>query len=237
MFDPGQKATSNRTQSRSEAQQNSFETSTMMAIFQPTRLYLLSSIALNHGVSGFTSSYSYKNLPSTITHQVKALPMVPSEDDVDPPIPGQMKISEIKSELDLRAVPYSDCFDRESLELRLNEARCSGKADPSILDQFNKANEEAAKEGKALEIDESVLESALGGDGTLPGGMPPEMLQEMMSDPELIAMLRNPKMQEVMKLVMEGGQDAFEDAMKGDEEMMELVKKLNAVMGRLNSNQ
>ena len=163
--------------------------------------------------------------------------MVPSDDDVDPPVPGQMKLSEIKSELDLRAVPYSDCFDRESLEIRLNDARCSGKADPSIIDQFNKANEEAAKEGKALEIDEGVLESALGGDGTLPGGMPPEMLQDMMSDPELIAMLRNPKMQEVMKLVMEGGQDAFEEATKGDAEMIELVKKLNAIMGRLNNNQ
>lgn len=209
-----------------------------MAILRPRRLCLLSSISLNHGVSGFTS-YTHQNLRPTIILgvKVKALPMVPSEDDVDPPVPGQMKLSEIKSELDLRAVPYSDCFDRESLEIRLNEARSSGKADPSILDQFNKANEEAAKEGKSLEIEEGVLESALGGDGTLPGGMPPEMLQDMMSDPELIAMLRNPKMQEVMKLVMEGGQDAFEEATKGDEEMIELVKKLNAIMGRLNNNQ
>ena len=209
-----------------------------MAILRPRRLCLLSSISLNHGVSGFTSC-THQNLRPTIILgvKVKALPMVPSEDDVDPPVPGQMKLSEIKSELDLRAVPYSDCFDRESLEIRLNEARCSGKADPSILDQFNKANEVAAKEGKSLEIDEGVLESALGGDGTLPGGMPPEMLQDMMSDPELIAMLRNPKMQEVMKLVMEGGQDAFEEATKGDEEMIELVKKLNAIMGRLNNNQ
>lgn len=209
-----------------------------MAILRPRRLCLLSSISLNHGVSGFTS-YTHQNLRPTIILgvKVKALPMVPSEDDVDPPVPGQMKLSEIKSELDLRAVPYSDCFDRESLEIRLNEARSSGKADPSILDQFNKANEEAAKEGKSLEIEEGVLESALGGDGTLPGGMPPEMLQDMMSDPELIAMLRNPKMQEVMKLVMEGGQDAFEEATEGDEEMIELVKKLNAIMGRLNNNQ
>ena len=58
----------------------------------------------------------------------------PSDDDVEPPLPGQMKISEIKSELDLRKVSYSDCFDRDSLETRLNDARASGKADPSIID-------------------------------------------------------------------------------------------------------
>lgn len=55
--------------------------------------------------------------------RTSALSMVveigPTEDDVDPPLPGQMKISEIKSELDLRRVDHGDCFDRESLELRL----------------------------------------------------------------------------------------------------------------------
>ena len=180
-------------------------------------------------------------MPSTIhhhqhtTHLSMVVEIGPTDDEVNPPLPGQMKISEIKSELDLRAVSYSDCFDRESLELRLNEARCTGKADPSILDRFNKANEKATKEGKSFELDEKVLEGALGGDGTLPGGMPPDMLTEMLADPEVVAMLRNPKMQEVMKLVMEGGQDAFEEAMKGDEEMLELVKKLNVIMGNMNN--
>lgn len=110
-----------------------------------------------------------------------------------------MKISEIKSELDLRKVSYSDCFDRESLELRLNSARASGKADPSIIDEFNRRNQEA-EGGKSLEVSEEMVESAVGGDGTLPGGMPPEMLMEMMQDEELVTMLRSPKMQEVMKV-------------------------------------
>jgi hypothetical protein len=159
-----------------------------------------------------------------------------AQDDADPPIPGKMKISEIKSELDLRAVSYSDCFDRESLELRLNEARCQGKADPSILDRFNKANEMAAKDGsRALEIEDKVLEGALGGDGTLPGGMPPDMLTEMLGKPEVVDMLRNPKMQEVMKLVMTGGQKAFEEAMKDDPEMFELIQKLDGVVGGMNN--
>lgn len=185
-------------------------------------------------VNGFVPAIHRHFTSTSVTLLSMVVEIGPTDDDVEPPLPGQMKISEIKSELDLRAVSYSDCFDRESLEMRLNEARCTGKADPSILDRFNKANEEAAKEGKALEVDDKVLENALGGDGTLPGGMPPDMLQEMLSDPELVSMLRNPKMQEVMKLVMEGGQDAFEGAMKSDEEMLELVKKLNLIMGKMN---
>ncbi len=124
----------------------------------------------------------------------------PTDDDIEDQNtpPGQMKISEIKSELDLRKVSYSDCFDRESLELRLNSARASGKADPSIIDEFNRRNQEA--DGKKLEVSEDMVENAVGGDGTLPGGMPPEMLMQMMQDEELVTMLRSPKMQEVMKV-------------------------------------
>ena len=51
---------------------------------------------------------------------------------------GTMRVSEMKSELNLRGIDYSDCFDRESLSKKLREARASGKADPTIIDQFNK---------------------------------------------------------------------------------------------------
>ncbi len=60
------------------------------------------------------------------------------EDDEDEAEPGTMRVAEIKSELDLRGVSYSDCFDKESLAQRLVEARASGRADPAIIDQFNK---------------------------------------------------------------------------------------------------
>lgn len=203
-----------------------------MKLLQPHISCLALSALLHYGAHGFVPSH----LPTAVRF-TKPLSMVveigPTDDDVDPPLPGQMKISEIKSELDLRGVSYKDCFERESLELRLNEARCNGIADPKILDRFNKANEEAAKDGKALEIDDTVLEGALGGDGTLPGGMPPEMLTSLLEDPEIVAMLRNPKMQEVMKLVMTGGQEAFEEAMKNDSEMFEMVQKLNSIMGNM----
>ena len=46
------------------------------------------------------------------------------EDEIDP---SQMKVSEIKGELDARKVDYSDCFEKTELEKRLLQAR----ADPS----------------------------------------------------------------------------------------------------------
>ena len=78
-----------------------------------------------------------------------------------------MKISEIKAELDMRKVSYNDCFDRDSLEHRLNDARSSGKADPSIIDQFNKRNLEANVKGESFEVSDTVLESSVANDGNL----------------------------------------------------------------------
>eukprot|EP00569_Conticribra_weissflogii_P004496 CAMPEP_0171328872 /NCGR_PEP_ID=MMETSP0878-20121228/898_1 /TAXON_ID=67004 /ORGANISM="Thalassiosira weissflogii, Strain CCMP1336" /LENGTH=215 /DNA_ID=CAMNT_0011828757 /DNA_START=33 /DNA_END=680 /DNA_ORIENTATION=+ len=182
------------------------------------------------------ASLSVPSKAPTITTPLNMVIEVgPTDDDIEDlnTPPGQMKISEIKSELDLRKVSYSDCFDRESLELRLNSARASGKADPSIIDEFNRRNQEA-EGGKSLEVSEDMVESAVGGDGTLPGGMPPEMLMEMMQDEELVTMLRSPKMQEVMKLVMSGGQEALEETLKNDREAYECVQKLNQIMGKMN---
>ena len=106
-----------------------------------------------------------------MTATTTALKMVveigPTDDDVEPPLLGQMKISEIKAELDMRKVSYTDCFDRDSLELRLNDARKSGKADPSIIDQFNKRNLEANVKGESFEVSDTVLESSVANDGNL----------------------------------------------------------------------
>ena len=75
------------------------------------------------------------------------------------------------------------------------------------------------------------MEDAIGGDGTLPGGMPPDMLKQLMSNPELMALMSNPKMQDVMKLMMTGGQESLEKEMKDDKEVYEIVTKLNEIMG------
>ena len=39
--------------------------------------------------------------------------------------PGKMRVAEIKSELDLRGITYSDCFDKESLAQKLVKARAT----------------------------------------------------------------------------------------------------------------
>lgn len=98
----------------------------------------------------------------------------------------------------MRKVSYTDCFDRDSLELRLNDARASGKADPSIIDEFNKRNLDANIKGESFSVSDEMIENSVGGDGTLPGGMPPEMLKAMMGNEELVTMLRSPKMQEIV---------------------------------------
>mmetsp|Transcript_34415 Transcript_34415/g.50690 ORF Transcript_34415/g.50690 Transcript_34415/m.50690 type:complete len:211 (-) Transcript_34415:1851-2483(-) len=185
--------------------------------------------------AAFTNAFSRNCFKTCTPHtSLYAIEIGPTDDDVEPPLPGQMQISEIKSELDLRKVDYKDCFDRESLERRLDEARASGKADPSIIDEFNKRNLEANVKGESFEVSDEMIESSVGGDGTLPGGMPPDMLKTMMSDPELVSMLRSPKMQDVMKLLMTDGQEALEEAMKTDQETYECVQKVNQIMGKLN---
>ena len=114
----------------------------------------------------------YKDI-NIIHHRSTPLGMVveigPTDDDVEPALPGEMKISEIKGELDLRMVSYTDCFDRQSLEIRLNDARSSGKSDPSIIDKFNKQNLDANIKGESFEVTDDMIENATGGDGTLPG--------------------------------------------------------------------
>uniref|UniRef100_A0A7S2A2U0 STI1 domain-containing protein n=1 Tax=Trieres chinensis TaxID=1514140 RepID=A0A7S2A2U0_TRICV len=147
------------------------------------------------------------------------------DDDEEDVEPGKMKVSEIKAELEMRGVRYADCFDRESLEGRLLEARSTGRADPSIVDAFNQKGGEGPPQ-----IDDDVLQNAVGGDGTLPGGMPPDMLKKLMSNPELMGLLQSPKMQEGMKLMMTEGQEALEKAMAEDRELYEVIMKLNKVM-------
>ena len=70
------------------------------------------------------------------------------DDDDDFMEPGMMRVSEIKAELQLRKVLYEDCFDKESLIQRLQQARATGQADPKILETFNKQKLEETFSGK-----------------------------------------------------------------------------------------
>jgi hypothetical protein len=160
-----------------------------------------------------------------------------NEDD-DEIAPGMMRVSEIKAELRMRGVGSSDCFDKDSLAKRLEEARATGKADPSILDAFNKKKLEDTLNGEnennssnMKEVSDDAINAALGADGNLPGGMSPDQLKLLMGNPELMALLQNTKMQDVMKLMMTEGPEEFTKVMEEDEEIKMLVIKLNKIIG------
>ena len=148
--------------------------------------------------------------------------------------PGKMRVSEIKAELDLREIPYVDCFDKESLVQRLHEARTSGQADPAILQKFNQQSlEQQFRETKDNLMSDIDIDAAVANDGTLPGGLTPEAFKKLAGNPEIMALLQSTKMQEAMKLMMTGGRDELEDKMKADLELQETVQKLDSIMKSL----
>lgn len=154
--------------------------------------------------------------------------------DDDEVAPGQMRISEIKSELDMRGIGYADCFDQESLAVRLIEARATGRANPDIIDKFNKAKLEQTFKEEKIDIKGQDLESMTANDGTLPGGLSPDIFQQMVANPELIAMLQSTVVQKAMKVIMTTGRpEDLEEAMKTDPELRETLGKLNEVMGNI----
>jgi hypothetical protein len=79
-------------------------------------------------------------------------------------------------------------------------------------------------------ISDASINAVLSSDGKLPGGLTPEQLKKLVSNPELMAMLQSVRMQEVMKLMMTSGPEALQKAMEEDEETKQLVMKLNEVM-------
>ena len=129
--------------------------------------------------------------------------MLQDDDDDDEPVPpGQMRVSEIKAELDLRGISYADCFDKESLADRLVEARATGKANPEILDKFNRQKIEETFKGEKVELKDYDIEAAVANDGTLPGGLTPDQFKKLTSNPEIMTLLQSSKMQEAMKVMV-----------------------------------
>jgi hypothetical protein len=116
------------------------------------------------------------------------------------------------------------------LAKKLEEARATGKANPDVLDNFNKQRLEDNFNDKKLEIKDEELEQAIANDGTLPGGMDPDMFKTLMSNPNVMALLQNSKMQEAMKIMMTQGQEGIEKAIAEDPELLDIVKELNALM-------
>jgi hypothetical protein len=176
--------------------------------------------------------------PLAVRQQRLKVPVLSStspinEDEDEELEPGKMRVSEIKAELSMRGIDYMDCFDKESLVLRLNEAGATGKADPSILKEFNKRKLEQTFNEEKLQAQDEDIEKAVASDGTLPGGMSPDMLKKLTGNPEVMILLQSIKMQEAMTLMMAGGRGDLEKAMARDPEMQEVVVKLDAVLRSL----
>lgn len=119
-----------------------------------------------------------------------------------------MSIDEIKSELELRSVDYRDCISRRELVEKLVEARATGKADPKIIDKFNEQIQ-TAEVVDVSNIDEERFQQAKAQDGGLPGGLNADAIKALVGNPKIVQLLRDPKMQEMMRTVMTGGQEAF----------------------------
>lgn len=141
-----------------------------------------------------------------------------------------MTIDEIKAELDIREVDYDDCFSKSELVQRLAETRVTGKANPDIVDQFND-NLQQDNDFDFKNVDDELLDDAIAEDGSLPGGMSKEMMKALTSDADIMQMLKDPKMQDIMKAVMEGGPEAIKKYMSDPDAIM-LLKSLSKTMGK-----
>jgi len=137
-----------------------------------------------------------------------------------------MTLDELKSELDLRGIDYSDCFSKAELAEKLENARMEGRADPKILDTFNNVNV-----ADQIGINDDVIMGVTAKDGSLPGGMSPQMVKALASDPEIVSLLRDPKMQSIMRDMMISGPEGVKKYLS-DPDAIVLLQKLSTVMQR-----
>ena len=72
----------------------------------------------------------------------------------------KMRVSELKAELELRKVDFSSMFEKEELARCLADARASGRADPTLLDDFNRQSAEQAWTADSGESNAPNLETA-----------------------------------------------------------------------------
>jgi len=79
-------------------------------------------------------------------------------------------------------------------------------------------------------LDEMDFEDMKAGDGSLPGGLSPAEMKKLTSNPEVMAMLTNPKLQKAMEVQMSQGADALAKLLSKDPESRELLLKLNAAL-------
>ena len=147
---------------------------------------------------------------------------------------SELTIGELTAELDLRGVDYSDCVEADELRSKLTEARLSGRADPALIDKFNRNRAEAMMDPtKAVDptkLTAEELEAIKGADGGVPGGLAPEEIFKLMNDPKIMTMLQKPKFQEIMKDAMGGGGQAAIQRHMVDPESREMLLTLTSLL-------
>ena len=177
------------------------------------------------------SGYRYCNriIPRTRLSQLQSSNTNNADSFFDDERVAEMTLDEIKAELEVRAVNYDDCFSKRELVQKLGQARREGKATPDLFNQFNElSNDDVIK---SLE-DKDKVEEVLSKDGRLPGGLAPEVMKELSSDPEIMTMLRDPKMQDIMKAVMTGGPQGLQKY-TADPDSILLLNSLSKAMERI----
>lgn len=142
---------------------------------------------------------------------------------------SKMSIDELKAELDLRDVNYDECFSKSELVTKLAASRVAGRADTKILDQFNELGEGTVDLSM---MEDSELDDIMAEDGSLPGGLSKEMMKALSSDKGIMTMLKDPKMQDIMKAVMTGGPEAAKKYMS-DPDALLLLQRLSGAIGKI----
>lgn len=148
---------------------------------------------------------------------------------------NNMTVDELKAELDLRKVNYDDCISKKELVSRLIQSRASGRASTDVFEQFAANEAEATEKGvNVSEVfdDDDLMEEAVSADGALPGGLPPEMMKALAADPEIMAYLKDPKFQDIMKAVMNGGPEALKKYL-ADPDALQMLQKLSTAMAKV----
>jgi len=169
---------------------------------------------------------------------------------------SKMNVDELKAELDVRGVDYSDCISKNELVTRLVESRATGRvANPDALfDKLNDAininnnnnnnvdSSSSSSSGSGSSsnnsnkntnevLDSEALNEAVAGDGALPGGLDPALMKKLSSDPEIVNFLRDPLMLEILKATMQEGPDAVKRYMSNPQAII-LLDKLGKAMAR-----
>jgi hypothetical protein len=107
---------------------------------------------------------------------------------------ANMTLDEIKAELDLRGVDYEDCISKGELVKRLVESRTLGRANPEVLQKLNDDFKDS--DGNITDmLNSDIVDDVIAKDGGLPGGLSPELMKALSSSPEIMKMMRDPKMQ------------------------------------------